>query len=30
MIEARPDPGQLPLQPGVPISVEALAADTKP
>ena len=30
MIEARPDPAQLLLQPGVPISVEALAADTKP
>ena len=30
MIEARPDATQLSLPPGLPVSVEALATDTKP
>ena len=30
MIEARPDPMPLPLQPGLPVSVEGLVADAKP
>jgi HlyD family secretion protein len=30
MIEARPDPTRLPLQPGLPIAVEEFMADAKP